>query len=157
MNSGATGRMVLLFCAFLISFSCKKSSSGPGSDKKQLVRTMEATVGGQAYKAAEITVLTTNGRSVLTRSADGQKLDLTFIGISGPGQYALINQATTQGPGVAGGYISAAGETYNIDSGTVSLTEYSDTKISGTFGGTASGLLGTPDLSVKAGAFSIEL
>lgn len=112
-------------------------------------------MGGISYSASSITILTSNGFPLSTRSEDGRSHDLTFIDINSTGPFPLINRALTPGAGVAGGYF-ADGETYTLDSGSVNVSTFTDSRIAGTFTGTARGLLGATDLPVLDGAFDVD-
>ncbi len=144
---------VLVF-ALLLSFSACDSDNG-GNDRTEPSGSLTATVGGSAYSANSITILTNNGLTLSTRSEDGRSLSLTFLNIDSTGPFPLINRALTPGAGVAGGYF-ANSETYNIDTGTVNISTYTNSRIAGTFVGTASGLLGATDLPILDGAFDVE-
>lgn len=144
----------LSFLVFLLLLNGCDSDNG-GNDQTDPSGSLTATVGGNAYSASTITILTSNGFTVSTRSEDGRSLSLTFLDINSTGVFPLINRALTPGAGVAGGY-SAAGETYNIDTGSVNISTFTDSRIAGTFVGTATGLLGATDLPVLDGAFDVE-
>ncbi len=142
-----------LLAAIIIIFG---GCDGTSDDSSQTVTgTLTATIGGVAYTATSFSRLTANGLTITTTSGDGRSLSLTFLGISSDGQYSLINRALDPTPGVAGGY-SADGETYNIDTGIINLTAYTNDGITGTFVGTATGLLGAPDLAVLGGSIDVE-
>ena len=145
---------VILFLIPVILFVVGCDGSGDNSPNEPS-GTLTATVGATAYTAATLGILTNNGFTITTRNSDGIRLDLTFLEVNATGQYPLINRAITPGPGVAGGYYTS-GETYNIDSGLVSVTSYSSSRIAGTFTGTARGLLGAQNLPVMGGVFDIR-
>lgn len=136
----------------VIGVGCDSDS---GDSNNSVTGTLTATVGGVAYSATSLSKLTSSGLTIRTTSDDGRILSLTFLGISSDGQYALINRALDPAPGVAGGF-SAGGETYNIDTGTVNLSAFTSDRITGTFSGTATGLLGAANLTVIGGSIDVR-
>ena len=141
---------VFIIGALLAGAGC---SSDGGSDADP-TGTMSATIGGVAFVATSFTKRDANGRSILTTSADGRRLDLTFVGISGPGPHVFFNPFLGSAPGVSGSYF-ANGETYNVDSGSIAISAYSNSRIAATFTATARGLLGAADLAIVGGMIDV--
>lgn len=135
----------------LLIAGCDSDSNG--SDKP--TGTVTATIGGQPFSAVTITRTGSTNVTYRMTSSDDRKLDFTVIGISSPGQYSFFNQALSSGPGIAGGFYPG-GESYAVDSGTILIQTISNSRFSGTFSGTARGLLGAADLSIANGSFDIQ-
>lgn len=129
---------------------------GDGSDEGgEPTGTLTATIGPSAYAATSFSRTPGDDLSIISNSDDGQLLSLAFVGISGPGEYSMINLFSSASQGVAGGY-AGGGENYNIESGPVNITTYTDSRVAGTFQGMARGLIGAADLPVTNGAFDIR-
>lgn len=140
--------LALVVGSFLIT-GCSSDSGGDSTPTGSVT----ALVGSTNYVSTSLTVSGSPDINVRTTSSEGYMLDLTFIGTS-TGPFQFFNRGLSSGPGVAGGYI-ANGETYNIDSGSISISTYADGRIVATFTGTARGLLGATDLPVLNGMIDI--
>ncbi len=148
-----TLRVLVLMVVFLTLAACgSDSSNNPGDVDNS---TMQATIDGTLWQAEEAGSFTgASGLSLFGRSSDGTKsFDIILRDVSAPGQYPF--QSSGQNPGILGGFVDSPA-TYNFDSGSVTITTFNNSQVIGTFAGHLNQLLGSGDLAVTGGSFSID-
>jgi hypothetical protein len=132
---------------------------------------MSATVGGVPWTAANVSFHESSGNFTLSGDNTSNLIAIGFTSVSAPGTYAVsVTPAriiTVSGPAASplashcclGGQVSVTGSGVTLnDTGSLAITSFTSTRVTGTFSVTLGPMPGTPatgQLVVANGSFDV--